>query len=582
MSNQYIEDFQNGLLFMNTLKYFQDLEGNEAQGDYAEGICGTINKKQAIQYGLHFDPQLQNVINDTIFIRNEYYGLNNLFCMYCLFLDENSKKIYKPSEDLTKFYSNNKDAVAIKITNKSEFFKRIDLGLEEYALNKKIEYGIRGLVEYRDFWLNVDAPGSRSAFHKSPKYSYQNEWRLCILKYDLIENAFIFDIGNLNDITQVIPLEQFLFQYEKFYPGYTTYNTNNCYNDEIYSIKGSLNSVSNLMFAYNNINNTNGYSDEAQADWHYINFLRLSNQQKEIEKYLKKRFEETSDQEHLLLLVQYYLETDLWIKATDCFAYCLNNNENIINENPTKFFFNLHTILMSKKLVEDAAILWNFVASKFSIQNDINTVMKSDWLFALGFYDKVIPTFLSIKVNSSDPILDFYLGVCYFYILDFEKSAHCLNKYLNYFAPDPVFVEKSNHLKKLLNIFKNKEKVSCNAQIKSVYNLKWGKDFESYLIQNVDKQIFIGLDHILLFTLEKKWDLLKKSPSVIVCPLTIFEIIKKLDETNDILFYNAIENIKSLNNLKIESPDPQIFLQIRNSESDCPSYISMQKAITVR
>ena len=87
MDSRYVNDFIAGNLYMNTLNYFRSIEGNVAQGDPLEGVCGSVRKDQLKQFGIDFDENLTNAIIGNVSLISDYYGLNNLFaCTGCLLM----------------------------------------------------------------------------------------------------------------------------------------------------------------------------------------------------------------------------------------------------------------------------------------------------------------------------------------------------------------------------------------------------------------------------------------------------------------------------------------------------------------
>ena len=59
---------------------------------------------------------------------------------------------------------------------------------------------------------------------------------------------------------------------------------------ETYRMFGKINATSRLMYAYMpQMVQKPTRSDEAEADWHYTQFLNLSDRQQEIDPYLEER-----------------------------------------------------------------------------------------------------------------------------------------------------------------------------------------------------------------------------------------------------------------------------------------------------
>lgn len=81
----FVQSLLDGNLYMNSLSYFRTLEegaqkeGNKAQKDPIEGVCGTIPKNRLRQVGFHFNEDLLEVMGNHVLLLSENYGYNNLF-----------------------------------------------------------------------------------------------------------------------------------------------------------------------------------------------------------------------------------------------------------------------------------------------------------------------------------------------------------------------------------------------------------------------------------------------------------------------------------------------------------------------
>ena len=221
----FVQSLLEGNLYMNTLNYFRKLEGaaqkeeNKAQKDPMEGVCGTIPKNCLRQFGFHFSKDLLDVMGDHVPLLSDNYGYNNVFCLYRLQIDEDAKTIQRPSRQLVDF--NDKDGaskVVVRFRDSEEFLRRLEMALHVALTEQTMEYAIYGNVTYGSAWTSADGPGTRSAFHKDPSYSYQEEWRLCILRREWVDEAISFPIGNLTDLCEIMPLEQFLDHLDQIYP----------------------------------------------------------------------------------------------------------------------------------------------------------------------------------------------------------------------------------------------------------------------------------------------------------------------------------------------------------------------------
>ena len=235
LNDKYVDSFKSGQLFMRRLKEFRDDEVNPARGDRCETlistnpISGEFFLKQ-IYTGDDFE-RLKKMVTDVHFYdeRCAYY---NVFCMYSLEIDENENFI-KPDKQLNEFNDKDKKEKqsAVIVFNSNEFMRRV-----YSAINKnfsKTQFCMADRVSY-----DIDFSQERTyyVFSKLPKYSYQNEFRICVDLYegkmplevynrytdfakltmppveisDKVFKEFILDIGDISDICFSVPLEEFV------------------------------------------------------------------------------------------------------------------------------------------------------------------------------------------------------------------------------------------------------------------------------------------------------------------------------------------------------------------------------------
>ena len=73
----FVQSLLDGNLYMNSLNYFRTLEegaqkeGNKAQKDPMEGVCGTISKNRLRQVGFHFSEDLLEVMGNHVPLLSE-------------------------------------------------------------------------------------------------------------------------------------------------------------------------------------------------------------------------------------------------------------------------------------------------------------------------------------------------------------------------------------------------------------------------------------------------------------------------------------------------------------------------------
>ena len=147
----FVQSLLEGNLYMNPLSYFRELEegaqkeGNKAQKDPMEGVCGTIPKNRLRQFGFHFSEDLLKVTGDHVTLLSENYGYNNLFCLYRLKIDEDNKTIQQPSRQLVDFNDKDKASkVVVWFRDSEEFLRRLETALHAALAEQVLEYAAYG------------------------------------------------------------------------------------------------------------------------------------------------------------------------------------------------------------------------------------------------------------------------------------------------------------------------------------------------------------------------------------------------------------------------------------------------------
>lgn len=588
----FVQSLLDGNLYMNSLSYFRTLEdgaqeeGNKAQKDPLEGVCGTIPKNRLRQVGFHFSEDLLDVMGDHVTLLSDDYGYNNLFCLYRLQIDEDAKTIQRPSSQLVDF--NDKDKapkVVVRFRDSEEFLRRLETALQTALTEQGLEYAIYGGVTYGNAWTSADGPGTRSAFHKDSSYAYQEEWRLCILRREWVDEAISFPVGNLAELCEVISLDQFLNHLDQLYPGYTLVEHAGDRSPEMYRMFGKINATSRLMYAYMpQMVQKPTRSDEAEADWHYTQFLNLSDRQQEIDPYLEERLRHYKDLDHMELLAQYRLSQDRWVKATDAFAYILQNAPEKIKEAPARFFFQLHTILLQHQEPADAAKFLEIAVSRYELPEELERIMRGDCLMALGFHDQVADLFRELQQGSPDPILEYDLAVSTFHLLRFEEAAEHLQVFTQYFSQSHTAAHKADDLHRLIECFKTHTPLEEISSEHPFIGLTWTKQTEDALqaARASGKGMYLGIDALYQLEIAQKWDLVADISSIMVIPLTVARLIELYKDTGAPVFFRIIEHLAAMENVIIRSPDLKLYLVMDIKFPELPPHYKMEQALMVQ
>lgn len=91
------------------------------------------------------------------------------------------------------------------IENIAEFHKRLDKKANELGIAIK-----HGLVEYQDLGsIHGKIPSNKWGLVKDLSYSEEREYRYIFISKDRLPDPYIFDVGDLEDISWIMPMDQF-------------------------------------------------------------------------------------------------------------------------------------------------------------------------------------------------------------------------------------------------------------------------------------------------------------------------------------------------------------------------------------
>lgn len=188
----YMEKFQGGVLYMNTLKHFQTSECCKLRSDKDEGLSAVYQANGAILFRQNGKREFVHIgtVNNQMHYRDREKDPEHqkIFCMYALQVEPQKQKI-----DERNFGFGD---TCVLILDPKEFLNRVKCA----AAQKRIEV-YHKLVEYVD---RKKYNGKIGAFRKFSEFSYQNEFRILIFLE--LPVPYEFNIGNISDITELRPI----------------------------------------------------------------------------------------------------------------------------------------------------------------------------------------------------------------------------------------------------------------------------------------------------------------------------------------------------------------------------------------
>lgn len=216
-----IIDLQKGLLYMNSVDFFSNIEDEQHVALRRDDIEKTYAvfkscRKGNIVHELAFKTSSGEVILDEGVEMTLDLPTPENIMLYCFGSLADGLDHLIPGEIHGEVWLDEKfkdfgDHVLL-ITSPSEFSKRLNtaIQLHNHLYSSDFFEGGYGQVDYLDM---SDHVGQIGMFRKDLKYAWQREFRICFgAKKEALNDkgALELRIGDISDISQIIPIEQFL------------------------------------------------------------------------------------------------------------------------------------------------------------------------------------------------------------------------------------------------------------------------------------------------------------------------------------------------------------------------------------
>lgn len=205
-TGERIDSLRNGLVYMNSLQYYRDLEnanlGDDVVGDAYEGQIHVHSGRIII-------PKLKrmDLLNGHLFrtsIDNSY-----VFCMFAIPKDASTFTFSDlQKEKLPEFGDS-----ALIITDRDEFVRRVFDKLR--AGGYRVTYGnvsyFNPAIDTVSYFFDLIKQSIiAAAFKKRDLFSYQQEFRIIAMKDGSLEDHIEINIGDISDITEKVSINQLL------------------------------------------------------------------------------------------------------------------------------------------------------------------------------------------------------------------------------------------------------------------------------------------------------------------------------------------------------------------------------------
>ncbi len=189
---EHMEQFRKGMLYMNTLNYFRDLESNPARTDRYEGATHIFQPNEVVI--TLSAPGFNEILVDskdlaaatTMSMNSELCC--NLFCLYAITEPVNGT-LFPPEHEWFG------DSMVL-VLNTQEFLNRVVDAARTRNLSGKCK-----LVKYFD---DAAYTGKLDRFWKSKRFAHQREYRIAIDSPG--KDPLVLEIGDITGITsEVLP-----------------------------------------------------------------------------------------------------------------------------------------------------------------------------------------------------------------------------------------------------------------------------------------------------------------------------------------------------------------------------------------
>ena len=211
----HLEALRKGKIRCRKLNYYKNNENKKKPFfDQDEGISSVLQSdkiKLKMEIEGHGPIELSKESGLTGFVRLAFNHEQPTFCMYSVSVLnsefdaaggnlEELQRLVQPSEKIKE----HGDHVWI-IHDFNEFIDRLKIASKDQSVGFTA-----GLVHYVDFeQVHGRFPDDLHGFVKNKGYSHEREYRI-IFNTNTADDVFYFEVGDLSDISAVMPVEKFL------------------------------------------------------------------------------------------------------------------------------------------------------------------------------------------------------------------------------------------------------------------------------------------------------------------------------------------------------------------------------------
>ncbi|WP_347358477.1 hypothetical protein [Bdellovibrio sp.] len=213
----HLETLRSGVLYMNTLDYFQKLEADEAKrADRFEGVTGVFQPDQ-ITLKLSFNGETHEFTDLAGPIILGHADLSDIhaFCLFAVTPGEYEveDEIYEGNFLKVRLNPANEEfgGYILFIKDVNEFINRLREALKRHGRRARA-----ALVEYiKESEYHGHLPEGKVGLFKFDTFKHQQEFRVIIYNSGSPNVPLRLEIGDLSDITEIYPWSAFDMKIKK-------------------------------------------------------------------------------------------------------------------------------------------------------------------------------------------------------------------------------------------------------------------------------------------------------------------------------------------------------------------------------
>ncbi|CAM4386434.1 Urease accessory protein UreD [Kerstersia similis] len=216
-----LKELQRGKVYMNSVQYFSELEGEPLTGLRRDFLEKNYLKLHSRKTAEKVSEIFLNIGGKEISLGDDatmHLDLPNpsnifIFCMSALADGPNGKipgELHGEVLLSSRFMELGSHLMIIR--NNAEFSKRLSKAIRSnpHLYNSDFFEGGHGQVEYIDM---ANHSGLVGLFRKDIEFAWQREYRICLgAKTEALnpKGALELDIGDINDITEILPTDKMI------------------------------------------------------------------------------------------------------------------------------------------------------------------------------------------------------------------------------------------------------------------------------------------------------------------------------------------------------------------------------------